>query len=101
MAVPQAPTPISGYQASTTSITLEWDDPQLPDEITSPVIRYRIECDGLPTIFVNAATRRYIVHDLKQFMIYTFSIFAENQHGSSPAAEFPQLQPGCHKYGFV
>jgi hypothetical protein len=100
MAAPHAPTVHETYQSSTKSITLCWSPPPFAED-TSPITQYRIECEDVPTIFVDASVTTYTVRDLLQQNLYTFRISAENEHGFGPAAEFPQLQPGCHKYGFV
>jgi len=82
--------PPSGFSSTvhgSTSISLTWSEPLLPyGIILYYTIEYNKSHNSTITIRVEAESRSYVVDDLNEYTVYSFSIYASTRVGDGPRA---------------
>ena len=81
------PTGFSSIAHGSSSINLTWSEPPLPyGIILYYTIEYNKSHNSTITIRVEAQSRSYVVYDLNEYTVYSFSIYASTRVGDGPRA---------------
>nr|XP_058950117.1 protein sidekick-1-like [Pocillopora verrucosa] len=86
-----APSNVRGHNTSSTSILVEWDDVPAYDQ-NGIIMSYNITYQSLTENHSNSTTVDYPVRqvtllDLKEFVIYSITVFASTKIGDGPASD--------------